>query len=55
MAIGLIFGTLMSVARIAQGGHFLSDTVWAWGIVHLCALVLVSLLKIAHEPAAART
>jgi len=37
---GLIFGVLMSIARIAQGGHFLSDNLWAWGMVHLTALAL---------------
>lgn len=49
---GLCFGVLMSIARIAQGGHFLSDTLWAWGMVHLCALVLAALLKPDHVPAA---
>jgi membrane-associated PAP2 superfamily phosphatase len=34
----------MSYARIAQGGHFLSDVIWAWGMVHLTALVLSALL-----------
>lgn len=37
---GLVFGVLMSIARIAQGGHFLSDNLWAWGMVHLTALAL---------------
>jgi membrane-associated PAP2 superfamily phosphatase len=37
---GLTFGVLMSIARIAQGGHFLSDNLWAWGMVHLTALAL---------------
>lgn len=45
LACGLIFGILMSIARITQGGHFLSDTLWAWGMVHLCALLLAVLLK----------
>jgi hypothetical protein len=30
----------MSMARITQGGHFLSDNLWAWGMVHLSALAL---------------
>jgi len=37
---GLVFGIFMSIARIAQGGHFLSDNLWAWGMVHLTALAL---------------
>lgn len=42
---GLCFGLLMGMARITQGGHFLSDNLWAWGMVHLCALLLAALLK----------
>jgi len=42
---GLCFGVLMSVARITQGGHFLSDSLWSWGMVYLCALFLAALLK----------
>ncbi|NVN90555.1 MAG: phosphatase PAP2 family protein [Desulfuromonadales bacterium] len=41
---GAGFGLLMSYARIAQGGHFLSDTLWAWGIVHMLAIMLSTLL-----------
>lgn len=41
---GLGFGLLMSYARMAQGGHFLSDILWAWGMVHLTALALSPLL-----------
>jgi membrane-associated PAP2 superfamily phosphatase len=49
MAGGLVFGMLMSIARIAQGGHFLSDTVWAWGMVHLTAVVLFYLLRLDRD------
>jgi len=45
LAGGLVFGVFMSIARIAQGGHFLSDNLWAWGMVHLCALALAAVLK----------
>ena len=44
LAGGLVFGLLMSYARIAQGGHFLSDVLWAWGMVHITALLLSALL-----------
>lgn len=37
---GISFGILMSIARIAQGGHFLSDTVWAFGMIYLTGLLL---------------
>jgi len=52
LAAGICFGALMSYARIAQGAHFLTDTMWAWGMVHLIALLLATLLL--REPAAAR-
>lgn len=53
LAGGLCFGFLMSIARIAQGAHFLSDNLWSWGMVHLCALILAALLKLDQEPSAA--
>lgn len=46
---GLIFGVLMSIARIAQGGHFLSDNLWAWGVVHLMAVALYYLLRLDRD------
>ncbi len=49
MAGGLLFGILMSIARISQGGHFLSDTLWAWGMVHLLAVALYYLLRLHHD------
>lgn len=42
---GLAFGVLMSMARITQGGHFLSDCLWAWGVVQIVALILAFMLK----------
>lgn len=49
MSGGLIFGVLMSIARITQGGHFLSDTLWAWGMVHLTAVALYYLLRLDRD------
>lgn len=46
---GIIFGVLMSVARITQGAHFLSDTLWAWGMVHLLAVGLYYLLHLDRD------
>lgn len=31
--IGLIYGGLMSIARIGQGGHFPADAFWALGVI----------------------
>jgi len=49
MTGGLIFGVLMSIARITQGGHFLSDTLWAWGMVQLTAVALYYLLRLDRD------
>tara|TARA_Y100001970_G_C14225379_1_gene855308 strand:- start:1147 stop:2313 length:1167 start_codon:yes stop_codon:yes gene_type:complete len=38
-SIGLAYGIAMSMARIVQGGHFLSDAIWSLGIVWLTLLV----------------
>lgn len=46
---GLSFGLLMSIARMTQGGHFLSDNLWAWGMVHLTAVTLYYLLKLGRD------
>lgn len=43
---GLIFGILMSTARIVQGAHFLSDNLWAFGIVYLTGLWLAAFMKV---------
>lgn len=39
---GICFGILMSIARISQGGHFLSDTIWSFGMVYLTGLLLAA-------------
>lgn len=46
---GLSFGLMMSIARITQGGHFLSDNLWAWGMVHLVAVSLYYLLRLDRD------
>lgn len=51
LAGGLIFGIFMSYARIAQGGHFLSDCLWALGMVWLTSLILAEIMKIDRSPA----
>jgi membrane-associated PAP2 superfamily phosphatase len=32
---GLLFGTLVGIARILQGGHFVTDILWAGGLLYL--------------------
>ena len=50
-ALGMIYGLFMGVARIAQGGHFVSDVLWAWGGVHLTAVALYYLMGLGREQA----
>ncbi|WP_446008606.1 phosphatase PAP2 family protein [Candidatus Electrothrix sp.] len=40
LVTGLLFGTLVGVARILQGGHFVSDILWAGGILYLVGSLL---------------
>jgi len=35
LASGIFFGSAVGLARMLQGGHFLSDVLWAGGIVYL--------------------
>jgi len=46
---GMFYGILMGVARMVQGGHFLSDILWAWGVVHLTAVALYYLMGLDSE------
>ena len=55
LAGGLLFGILMSIARVAQGAHFVSDNLWAFGIVALSALLLAALLDLDGTPATSRS
>ena len=43
-ALGLSLGTLLSIARIVQGAHYLSDTLWSMGILLIMPLVLYGLI-----------
>lgn len=44
LTFGLGYGIFMGIARIVQGGHFLSDVLWSAGIVYLTAGVLFYLI-----------
>jgi len=48
---GIVFGVLMSIARIAQGGHFLSDNIWAFGMIYLTGLLLSAVIALDREEA----
>ncbi|WP_319547623.1 phosphatase PAP2 family protein [Desulfogranum marinum] len=45
LLIGIGWGTLVGITRILQGGHFLSDTLWAGGIVYIVGQLLAIWIK----------
>lgn len=49
LAAGLAYGGLMGAGRMVQGAHFLSDVLWAWGMVHLTGLALWYLLRLNRD------
>lgn len=53
---GISFALMMSIARLTQGAHFLSDNLWAFGMVHLTAVTLYYLMRLDRDeaPAAVR-
>jgi lipid A 4'-phosphatase len=46
LVLGLSAGTIIGLARILQGAHFLSDVIWAGGFVYLCGLGLTYLFRL---------
>ncbi|MFZ2447322.1 MAG: phosphatase PAP2 family protein [Syntrophobacteraceae bacterium] len=49
LLLGLTYGGAIGLVRMAQGGHFASDILWAWGIVHLCGVALAHLLHLGKQ------
>lgn len=49
LGIGVSAGTLIGLVRMAQGGHFASDIIWAGGFVYLCGTGLYYLLRLDRE------
>jgi hypothetical protein len=39
-SFGLLYGTLMGIARMVQGAHFPTDVLWSLGLIWLTAAVL---------------
>lgn len=38
--IGVVYGIVMSLTRMVQGGHFFSDTLWSFGVIMLFSTAL---------------
>jgi lipid A 4'-phosphatase len=48
-AAGMVLGVFLSAARIVQGAHFLSDTIWSLGIITITFTVFDAYLPLAGE------
>jgi len=48
--LGLGFGTLIGVSRMAQGGHFASDVLWSAGVCALTSVALYFALGLDRHP-----
>jgi len=46
LAFGIIYGSLMGYARVAQGAHFVSDVLWALGFIYLSGVMIFYLLRL---------
>lgn len=53
LVLGLGFGALVGLARMIQGAHFLSDVVWALGLVYLGGLAAFYALRLDRDEVAA--
>ena len=40
LATGVVYGLLMGLGRMIQGGHFASDVLWSGGFIYICGLIL---------------
>ncbi len=45
VAAGVVLGVLLSAARVVQGAHFVSDTIWSLGIVAMTVTILYTHLS----------
>jgi len=46
LALGAAYGSIVGLARMVQGAHFISDVVWAAGLVYLTGLALYYILRL---------
>jgi len=49
LAAGVLYGMLMGLGRMIQGGHFLTDVIWAGCLVYLTGLFLYYLFRLDRE------
>ncbi|MCI5221433.1 MAG: phosphatase PAP2 family protein [Candidatus Electrothrix sp. AR4] len=49
LGTGLVFGSLVGIARVLQGGHFMSDVIWSGGLLYLLGSVLVLVMRLSES------
>lgn len=49
LAAGILYGILMGLTRMIQGGHFLTDVIWSGCLVYLTGLFLYYLFRLDKE------
>jgi membrane-associated PAP2 superfamily phosphatase len=54
LAAGIAYGMLMGLARMIQGGHFLTDVIWSGVLVYLAGIVLYYLFRLDRDGAGSR-
>jgi len=54
LAAGIVYGMLMGLARMIQGGHFLTDVLWSGVMVYLSGVLLYHLFRLDRDGVPAR-
>lgn len=54
LTAGIVYGMLMGLARMIQGGHFLTDVIWSGVLVYLSGIVLYYLFRLDRGGAGSR-
>ncbi len=49
MSFALLYGSLIGLARMTQGGHFLSDVIWAGALIWLVSFLLFRALSLHRQ------
>ena len=49
LAAGILYGSLMGLGRMIQGGHFLTDVIWSGFMVYFTGLFLYYLFRLDRE------
>jgi len=49
LAAGILYGSLMGLGRMVQGGHFLTDVIWSGFLVYLTGISLYYLFRLDRE------